>query len=332
MKGRITKIEKSEGVTEYEVELLSGEDKGEKVEIQMMDGQNLEDFMVNYEVGQTVFVERAEIEDHVQYSIADHARTWPLFLLFVIFVALVAAIGRKRGIGALVGLAISGLVLFLFTIPMLSAGHSAVLIGIVSLIVILIPTMYFSHGFNPKTTTALIGTLISLILAGVLGVVFIHLVKLSGLGNEDARNLAIQSENVLSFSGILLFSLILGTLGVIDDVTVSQVSTVREIIKAKPNISMAKLYKSAMNVGVDHIASMVNTLIMAYVGSAMPLVMLFHALGTPVERILSIEFIAEEVVRMLVGSIGLVLAVPVTTILASYLVTQPERFEKWVKD
>jgi len=331
LKGKILDVDESEDSEIYNIEILTGEEKGDKITVELSIEPGLTPVNWNFEEGQTVFLQRTEVDEEVFYSIDGHVRTSPMIFLAMIFVAVSLVVGRIRGLGSLVGLVLSIGVLFGVTIPLLIAGYSTFWVGAITILVVLIPTMYLSHGFNPKTTTALIGTLISLVLAILIGQLFIYLTKLTGLASEEASTLALEGGSTLNFGGILLLSLIIGAIGVIDDVTVSQVSSVLEIFRANSDLDIADLYERAMVIGRDHIASMVNTLVMAYVGAALPMVMLFYTYNLSAERIVNIEFISEEIVRTLVGSIALVVAVPITTFIASYLITRPGKAEKWLQ-
>jgi len=169
---------------------------------------------------------------------------------------------------------------------------------------------------SKKTTIAAISTIATLIFAGLLATFFAKLGNLTGLSSEEASYLQVETAEKINFKGLLLSGMLLGLLGVLDDITISQASIVKQLKGANPNISKSELYSRAMSVGRDHISSMVNTLILIYAGSALPLLLLFVDYAQPLNQILNIEPVAEEVIRTLVGSVGLILAVPVTTMLA----------------
>jgi uncharacterized membrane protein len=176
--------------------------------------------------------------------------------------------------------------------------------------------LYLAHGFNARTTTAMLGTLASLAITGLLAVVFVEATKFTGFGSEEAVFLQISAQQV-NLQGLLLGGIIIGTLGVLDDVTVTQASSVWELHAANPNLGTTGLYRAALRIGRDHIASTVNTLVLAYVGASLPLLLLFTLSNRPLGDVLTSEVMAEEIVRTLVGSIGLVASVPITTALAS---------------
>jgi uncharacterized membrane protein len=181
-------------------------------------------------------------------------------------------------------------------------------------------TFYPSHGFNRKTHIAVFSTLIALVATGFLAKFFINFAKLSGLSSEEAGFLQVLNPEVSSMQGLLLAGIIIGVLGVLDDVTVSQASIVGQLKSANPELNTRQLYVRAMKVGHDHISSMVNTLVLVYAGASLPLLLLFTDAAKPFIELVNYEIIADEVVRTLVGSIGLILAVPITTLLASWFV------------
>jgi uncharacterized membrane protein len=255
-----------------------------------------------------------------RYSFVDFQRGFPLVALTILFGFVVIAFGRKQGVRALVGLAASAAVLVLFIVPALLRGSPALLVALVGTVAVAYLALYLAHGFNPATTVALAGTLVSLGVIAVLSLAIAAQAHLTGLGDEAAQTLRITA-GTLDLRGLLVAGVIVGALGVLDDVTVTQVSTVQALLRADPTIGRRELYREATHVGRDHIASTVNTLVLAYAGASLPL-LLFFAEGTaPTGRILTGELVAVEIVRMLVGSIGLVLSVPVTTALAAAFLT-----------
>jgi len=178
-------------------------------------------------------------------------------------------------------------------------------------------TFYLSHGFNKKTTVAVGGTVIALIITGILAGIFVEAAKLTGFASEEAGFLQVAKQGLVNIKGLLLAGIIIGVLGVLDDVTVSQSAIVFQLKQANAKIKAGELYKRAMDVGKDHISSMVNTLVLVYTGAALPLLLLFIDNPHPFSEVVNYEIIADEIVRTLVGSIGLVLAVPITTLIAS---------------
>jgi uncharacterized membrane protein len=219
----------------------------------------------------------------------------------------------------LAGLAVSGLVLTKFVLPALLDGRSALAVGVVGGAAILFVVLYVAHGVSVRTTTALLGTLLGLATTALLGSVTVAGFHLSGLGSEDDQYLSAFAGQI-SLSGLLLCGLVIASLGVLNDVTVTQASAVWELHETDPGQSRAQLFAAGMRIGRDHIASTVYTLVFAYAGSALPVLLLITLAHAPLGGVLTSEPLAEEIARTLVGSIGLVLAVPLTTAVATALV------------
>lgn len=250
------------------------------------------------------------------YSFYEYQRSTPMLWLLALFVVTIIAFGRWRGVGALAGLAASLLVLVVFLLPSLLDGNNAVLVALVGTSVIAFIALYLAHGFNTATTIALVSTFGALAVTGLLSWIFIHLSTFTGYTDEgtqflDALNVPIDPR------GILLAGIVVGSLGVLDDVTVTQVSAVWELHHVQPDLSMKELYRRALRIGRDHISSTVNTLFLAYAGASLPLMLLFTEVGQGFGSIVTREIVAVEIVRSLVGSIGLVSAVPISTWLAA---------------
>jgi uncharacterized membrane protein len=254
------------------------------------------------------------------YFFLDFDRRAPLLWLGVIFSAVVVALSRWRGLAALAGLAISMFVLIRFVLPAIVGGSDPLAVAIVGGAVIMFLALYLAHGLNAATTVAVLGTLAALLLTGVLALLFVNISIFTGAGSEEAAFLQISQQQV-NLRGLLLASIIIGTLGVLDDVTVTQASAVWEIHRANPEYGIRNLYRAAIRIGRDHIASTVNTLVLAYAGASLPLLILFSVSNRALGQVLNTETVAEEVVRTLVGSIGLVASVPITTGLAALAVS-----------
>ncbi len=274
-----------------------------------------------YKIGDKVIVGYSkDFEGGDYFYITDYIRRNPLLWLFFIFVILAMIIGRWRGASSLLGMGLSFLVIFKFILPKISAGANPIFIAIVGSLFIIPITFYLSHGFNKKTTIAIAGTVIALVITGILAGIFVEAAKLTGFASEEAGFLQAAKQGVINIKGLLLAGIIIGVLGVLDDITVSQSAIVSQLKKANPKLKQGDLYKKAMDVGRDHISSMVNTLVLVYTGAALPLLLLFIDTSRPFSEVINYEIIADEVVRILVGSIGLILAVPITTFIASLMV------------
>ncbi|GAB2733855.1 YibE/F family protein [Streptomyces bullii] len=256
----------------------------------------------------------------LQYSVADVNRRFPMALLAGIFALAVVAVGRLRGVMALVALAISFLLLNFFMLPAILQGSNPLVVAVVGSSAIMLIALYLCHGLSARTSVAVLGTLISLLLIGVLGSLFIGWAALTG-NTDDNTGLIHGLYPEIDMSGLLLAGVIIGSLGVLDDVTVTQTSAVWELHEANPSMGWRGLYRAGIRIGRDHIASVVNTLVLAYAGAALPLLLLFSIAQSSVGTVANSELVAEEIVRTLVGSIGLVASVPVTTALAALVVS-----------
>lgn len=256
----------------------------------------------------------------LQYSVTDVNRKFPLMLLAGIFALAVVLVGRMRGVMALVALALSFAVLTLFILPAILQGSNPLVVAVVGAGAIMLIALYICHGPTARTSVAVIGTLISLLLIGLLGSLFIGWASLSG-NTDDNTGLIHGLYPHIDMSGLLLAGVIIGSLGVLDDVTVTQTSAVWELRQANPTMTAKQLYRAGIRIGRDHIASVVNTLVLAYAGAALPLLLLFTVAQSSVGMVANSELVAEEIVRTLVGSIGLVASVPVTTALAAVVVS-----------
>ncbi|MEU6219672.1 YibE/F family protein [Streptomyces sp. NPDC047022] len=256
----------------------------------------------------------------LQYSVTDVNRKLPMALLAGIFAVAVVIVGRMRGVMALVALAVSFLVLNLFILPAILGGSNPLLVAVVGSSAIMLIALYMCHGLSARTSVAVLGTLISLSLIGLLGSEFIDWAALTG-NTDDSTGLIHGLFPRIDMSGLLLAGVIIGSLGVLDDVTVTQTSAVWELHDANPTLGWRGLYRAGIRIGRDHIASVVNTLVLAYAGAALPLLLLFSIAQSGVVTVADSELVAEEIVRTLVGSIGLVASVPVTTVLAALVVS-----------
>lgn len=302
----------------FDVRLEEGPDAGETIALELQESPT----SVQLEPGDRIVLGRATdpgIPEDLRYTFADFQRGPPLVLLLALFIAAVLALGRWHGLRALVGLALSLVVLVKFVLPSILDGNNATAVALVGSALVMLATLYLTHGFNDRTTTAVVGTLISLGLTGALATLFIGLTELTGLADEDARILQIASTSI-DLRGLILGGIIIGTLGVLDDVTVTQVSAVWELHRANPDLGRRGLYAAALRIGRDHIASTVNTLVLAYAGASLPLLILFVEVQRGLTEVLTGETVATELVRTLVGSIGLVASVPITTALAAVVV------------
>ncbi|NUT36347.1 MAG: YibE/F family protein [Hamadaea sp.] len=258
------------------------------------------------------------------YAVVDHDRTTPLIWLVALFVAVIVGFGRWRGVASLAGLAITFAILLVFILPAIQRGEPPLWVAIVGSAAIMFAVLYLTHGVSVQTSVAVLGTLGALVLTGLLGLVVTDWMHLTGGGSDESAILT----NVLAgidLRGLLLAGIIIGTLGVLDDVTVTQAAIVGELAAADPSLSARRLYRSAIRVGRAHIASAVNTIILAYAGASLPLLLLIVTAGTRTRDVLTTQQISTEIVRGVVGTIGLVAAVPLTTLLAAWLTSLAHR-------
>jgi uncharacterized membrane protein len=266
--------------------------------------------------GDDIYVNMTILADgSASFSFYDYQRATPMWVLTIAFVAAVLVLGRWRGLGAIAGLAASLLIIVKFLLPSILDGHSPVMVAIVASSLIAFIALYLAHGVTVPTSVALLGTFASLAVTAVLSLLFVAWSNLTGLADESALYLTSLGVKV-DLQGIVLAGFVIGALGVLDDVTVTQVSAVLELRAAQPELTAGELYRSAVRIGRDHISSTVNTLFLAYAGAALPLLLLFTQAGQGVGSLAGREVIATEIIRSLVGSIGLVSAVPITTWLA----------------
>ena len=315
---KVIRLDSAAPAQELELEVVSGPLRGEKAQV-VLDATEVIDNRVVYHEGDLVLVDVTTRADASRVlNILDLVRTNALAGLGALLVGLTIVVSGWKGVRALIGLALSFVVLMGFVVPRILAGQDAVFISVTGAFVLLAVTLYLTLGWSLKTHAALLGVLFTLILIGLLSSFAVDLARLNGAGSEDA--LTLQAAGIsLNLRGLLLAGMVIGTLGILDDVVVTQVSTVIELAKANPILDWRELYRRAMNIGHDHIAATINTLVLAYVGAAMPLLLLFQLYPEPWSVTINRGFVAEEIVRTLVGSLGLVSAVPISTLTASLL-------------
>lgn len=261
--------------------------------------------------------------EEFQYSFVEYQRTTPLLWLAALFVVVVLVVARWMGLRALVGLAISLAIIVTFLLPALLRDANPVAVALITTSVIAFAALYIAHGIRPATTVALVGTLVSVVVITLGAAVLAAAAELSGLNDENFQTLRVTAA-ALDLRGIVIAGMVIGALGVLDDVTVTQVSAVQELRAANPRLPGRDLYRRAMRIGRDHIASTINTLVLAYAGASLGLLLFLEQEGRQLGRVLTREVIAVEIVRALVGSIGLVLSVPITTALAVVALETPD--------
>jgi uncharacterized membrane protein len=256
-------------------------------------------------------------EGGAAYNFFDYERDTPIVVLALAFAVVVGLVARLRGLLSLVGLGFAFFILFRFVLPGLLADESQTMVSLVGASAIMFVVLYLAHGFSARTTTALVGTLFGLTLVAVMGAVAVDVARLTGLTTEETIQLQTY-DPTLNFSGLVLAGVVVAGLGVLNDVTITQASAIWQLNEVSPELTWRELYRRGMFVGRDHIASTVYTIVFAYAGAALPLLLLFDLYTRPVTVSLFSSAVAEEVVRTLVGAIALVLAVPLTTAVGAF--------------
>jgi uncharacterized membrane protein len=311
-----------------ELELRSGPERGERTFLALPAGR----FTPPIEVGDDIRVarntrgagEEVPLGDAAQQPVAfvDFERTSPLLVLFLGFVALVVVLGRWHGVRALLGLGLSLAIVVEFLAPAILDDRPLVLTALVGALAVMVVTLLLSHGAGLKSMAAMLGTAGALLLTTLLALIAVRGADVTGLSSDQAALLLAGVEGGISLQGLVVAGMVVGALGVLDDVTVSQASTVLALRRANPGLGFRRLLGEALAVGRDHLGATVNTLVLAYAGAALPVLLIFNTAGTPFGDAVSREPVAEQIVAMLVGSIGLIAAVPLTTAIAALLATR----------
>lgn len=265
--------------------------------------------------GEDVVVLRFDTPEGAEYAVVDHQRARPLWVLGIAFTLALVAFGRWRGLSALAGLGVTFALLVYFVVPAILGGQPPLLVAIVGSAAIMLTVLYLTHGFSLSTTVAVLGTLVALTLTGVLSAVTVSALHLTGMTDDLSTSVGMSLE--INMQGLLLAGIVIGSLGVLDDVTVTQAATVTELAQANPAYGFMDLYRAASRVGRSHIASVVNTIVLAYAGSSLPLLILIVSSDNSLGGALTDQVIAQEIARSAVATLGLVAAVPITTLLAA---------------
>ncbi len=317
-KGDPLAIKMSDIVQQLRVTALDGSDKGQDLTVQnSVPTNNATAFPLK--TGDIVVVAKQSDPSGLSYGVVDLYRNHAMLWIIAFFIILVIALGRIKGFTSLIGLAFSILVLARFVVPRILAGHDPLTECLLGALMIIIVSLYLAHGFNKRTSLAMISSLLTLGLSAGMAVAFVGFAHLFGTGSEDALYLQQGVTEAINLKGLLLGGIIIGTLGVLDDVTTAQAATVEELHKANSSLHFGELYHRALSVGREHIVSLVNSLALAYAGVALPLFLLLHMnTAEPLWVALNGADIAEELVRTLVGSSTLVLAVPISTLIAAW--------------
>jgi uncharacterized membrane protein len=299
-----------------ELIVTSGGKKGERIIVE--NGVAPVIGTVEYETGDNVSVSITKNpEGENVYFITDYVRRDSLYWLLGLFFGLTVLIGGIRGLASILGLGISFIIIFFVVLPLILKGYDPITVAVMSSFLIIPVNFFLAHGFNKKTASAVTGTVIALVLTGLLANIFVNFGHLSGLTTDEATLLERAQGGAVQMKGLLLAGIIIGALGVLDDITVAQSALVFQLRKTSEKLGFWQTYKKAMDVGRDHISSMVNTLVLVYTGAAMPLLLIFIDNPKPFSEIINYEMIAEEIIRTLVVTSGLILAVPIVTFIAT---------------
>ncbi|MEX0919098.1 MAG: YibE/F family protein [Candidatus Paceibacterota bacterium] len=295
-----------------EVELLTGDAIGRRI--------ILEDDFIKLEVGDKVFLRYLKTIDGDEiFSVAEPDRRGALVFFVGLFFLAIIVLAGWQGLRAIASLVGGFLVIYYVLFPLLLAGTSPVLLSSVTACLILTIAIYATHGFNREATAALLGTVITIVITGLLAAWAVSLTRLTGFSGDESVFLNFNTGGTLNFQGLLLAAIIIGVIGVLDDIAITQAATVAEMHSAAPHLTRRELYLRVLRIGREHVVALVNTLVFAYVGASLPLLLLFYLSVEPVGFILNRELFAGEIIRTVVGSISLIMTVPLTTVIAVFL-------------
>ncbi len=327
--GQIVLNGKSQLYQDMRVEILEGEYKGIPFEIDY-GKRNLRSDNARFVPGDQVYVMVDKTPDNVLKAYyVDYVRSEPMVIFFVAFVLSILIMGRWKGLGSLVALGISMFMIVEYIIPHILSGEDPVKVSLIGSVILLGITLYLTYGWNLKTHASVLSMMLSLLLTGGLSLLFVYLTRLTGYGDENALYLMQASSIQIDPRGLLLGGMIIGALGVLDDLVTSQSAAVVEIHDANPALGFQRTFQKAMRIGQDHVAATVNTLVLAYTGASLPLLLIFTLGNGSYSYFINSEFLAEEIVRTLVGSLGLIAAVPISTLIATALIVHQARLGKW---
>jgi uncharacterized membrane protein len=302
-----------------EVEVTEGEYLGQTFLIEYGTRQ-IRSEMIPLAPGDNILVTISRTPDgSLSAYFTDFERRGSLLLLFGIFIVMSVLISGWKGLRSLVGILLSLAVIILIILPGIQEGKDPLSISILGAFLFIAFSLYIVYGWTVKTHAAVLGSFLALAITGFLAFVFVNQARLTGYGDENMFFISQLTQNTLNVRSLLLAGILIGTLGVLDDLVISQASAVFELYRSNPTQGFKSLFASAMNIGKDHIAATVNTLVLAYAGASLPMLLLFSFRNVDYGLAINLEFIAEEIVRTMVGSLGLFAAVPITTALAAFI-------------
>ena len=311
------------------VEILEGDYKGIPFDVDY-GKRTLRSDDFRFVPGNEIYVMVDKTPNNVlQAYYVDYVRSKPLTILLSAFVLSILIMGRWKGLRSLIALALSMFMIVGYVIPHILSGEDPVAVSLIGSVILLGVTLYLTYGWNLKTHASVLSMMLSLLLTGMLSLLFVSLTRLTGYGDENALFLMQTSSIQIDPRGLLLGGMIIGALGVLDDLVTSQSAAVAEIHDANPSLGFRRTFEKAMRVGQDHVAATVNTLVLAYTGASLPLLLMFTLGNGSYTFLFNSEFLAEEIVRTLVGSLGLIAAVPISTLVAALLIVHKDRLGEW---
>ncbi len=316
----------------FDVEILEGKFKGEITSVDYGLRQ-ITSSSVKIHPQEIILVTVGQRPDtgEVRAFFTDFVRSKTILYLFIVFVFFSVLISGWKGIRSLIAILFSLGVIVFFILPQILSGRDPVFVSIIGAFVFLSISQYLVYGWNLKTHSAVVGILVSLIITGSISAFFINFTRLTGFGDENAMFLVQLTSQNINMRGLLLAGMIIGALGVLDDLVISQASAVFELHSTNQELGFKTLYQRAMNIGKDHVAATVNTLVLAYAGASLPMLLLFSISNQDPAMLINISYIAEEIVRTLVGSIGLIASIPITTGLAAIVATKHDKYPWLIK-
>jgi uncharacterized membrane protein len=311
------------------------------VKVQQKGDYNGQEFSVTYgknqlrsddnrfKVGDKIYIMIGQGPDgSLKANYTDYDRSNVLLALLIVFMLAVLIMGRWKGLGSLVSLAFSMFIILAYIIPHVLKGEDPVTVSLIGSGILLGVSLYMTYGWNLKTHSSVISMILTLLITGGLTALFVDLAHLTGYGDENALYLIQMSSNQINPQGLLLGGMIIGTLGILDDLVTSQSAAVVEIHGANPSLNMRETFLRAIHIGQDHVAATVNTLVLSYTGASLPLLLVFTLAQGSYKYLINSEMLSEEIVRTLVGSLGLVFAVPISTLIATLIIVNQERLNK----
>ena len=319
-KGKVVEVLSTESV---EIEGTGTREKLQSIRVEILDGPRageeilIKDDYLKLEKGDKLFFDYfLTLEGREFFQVKDIYRINTLIVFIALFIFVVIIFGGFQGARSLMALAGSFFALFYVLMPGLLAGWSPVISSILVAGIILFVAIFFTHGFNRESAVSYFGTMFAVALTGVLAYLAVDLNNLSGFATEESVYLNFNTQGVLDFRGLLLGAIIIGVLGVLDDIAITQSAVVTELFNVNPNLTRAEVYKRAIRVGREHVSALVNTLVLAYTGSALQVLLYFYASPSTILMSVNSEIFATEIIRAIVGSVGLILTVPIVTFLA----------------